>query len=312
MDEEPRTMTLFTRFARRSAPLAGLLALLLLAGDAFAGPKAAVARDIGGKASPGYKKPSSLKLRKPWRLKKSSKDAPGEGASISLRGRSGYAVDYLTAPHYASVRNSALQLMRNHKPDKHFYIALGRSPGAMAAFLAELNPHMVMTFPASDLRLGVQPGWKQAFFDHFEQLIPDDVLNGERTAVFFDRSHDRSGTSLSKMQELLTEYLQIRNGKKIAVKAVGLANYGPLVGEVEHQSTLEEPSTFQYFSGQDNDEEFAPFLDKHRIGTEPIENVKENPNHGRMRDALRERMAHDKDLRKMLREDFGDFIDGDD
>lgn len=303
-------MSYFSRFARRSAPLAALLALLLATGEAFAGPKPAVARDIGGKTLPGYKKPSTLKLRKPWRLKKSSKDSPGEGASISLRGRSGYQVEYLTAAHYGDVRTSALKLMRAHRPDKHFYIALGRSPGALAAFLAELNPHMVMTFPASDLRLGVNDGWKQAFFDHFEQLIPDDVLNGERTVVFFDRSHDRSGTSLAKMQELLTEYLKVRNGKKATVKAVGMASYGPLVGQVEHQSTLEEPSTFQYFSGQDNDEEFAPFLDKHRIGVEAIEQINENPNHAKMRSALRERMAHDKDLRKALRDDFGDFIDG--
>ena len=303
-------MTFSSRIARRSAALAGLLALLLVAGAAVAGPKPAVARDIGGKASPGYKKPSTVKLRKPWKLKKTSKESPGEGASLSLRGRSGYQVEYLTAAHYRDVRNSAVKLMRAHKPDKHFYIALGRSPGALAAFLAELNPHMVMTFPASDLRLGVDARWKQAFFDHFEQLIPDDVLNGDRTAVFFDRSHDRSGTSLSKMQDLLTEYLQVRNGKKIPVKAVGMAGYGPLVGQVEHQSTLEEPSTFQYFSGNDVDEEFAPFLDKHRIGVEPIENINENPNHARMRDALRDRMAHDKDLRKILRDDFGDFIDG--
>ena len=75
-------------------------------------------------------------------------------------------------------------------------------------------------------------------------------------------------------------------------------------------TTLEEPSTFQYFSGQDVDEEFAPFLDKHRIGVEAIEQINENPNHAKMRSALRERMAHDKDLRKALRDDFGDFIDG--
>ena len=302
-------MSLFPRIARRAAPLAALLALLLVAGDALAGPNAGVARDLGGKASPGYKKPRKLRLAKPWKLRKGAKDAPGEGASISLRGRSGYQVEYLTSAHYRDVRSSALKLMRAHRPDKHFYIALGRSPGALAAFLSELNPNMVMTFPASDLRLGVDARWKQAFFDHFEQLIPDDVLSGERTAVFFDRSHDRSGTSLSKMQDLLAEYLQIRNGKKIEVKAVGMANYGPLVGSVEHQSTLEEPGTFQYFSGQDNDEEFAPFLDKHRIGVEPMERINENPNYGAMRSAMRDRMAHDGELQKALRKDFGDLID---
>jgi hypothetical protein len=137
---------------------------LLCAGLALAnGINAEVSKAIGGKTMPAYKavRGKSLRLNRPWRVRQ-QEPAPGQAASISMTSRHGDQVNYLDEGHYRDVRDMALMLMRTYRPDKHFYVALGRSPTAVASFLQELNPNMVMTFPASHLRLGVQANWKQA------------------------------------------------------------------------------------------------------------------------------------------------------
>jgi hypothetical protein len=284
------------------------LALTLLAslghGLALASVKPSVSKAIGGRTMPGYRAVhgSAVRLRRPWR-QPALAEAPDARPSLKVGG-----TPYLDGRHYADVRDVALKLLRRYDPRDHFFIAIGRSPTALAAFLAELNPHIVMTFPASDLRLGVQAEWRSEFFDHFEKLIPEDVLQGRRKIVLFDRSHDRSGTSLAAMKRLLEQYLARRQGKNVRVRAVGLAKGGPLVEGVRHLSTARYPHVFQYFQGADHDELFAPFRDKHRIGTEALEDVNPNPNHTRLRDALRERMAGDRTLRDALREDFADLL----
>jgi hypothetical protein len=292
---------------RRLAAGLFLAASLLLSGEPAhaAGLKAWVSKAIGGKTMPGYQAVSGkrVKLTRPWRFAEKDEAAPSDGPSLSAGG-----VKYLDGKHYRDVRAMALKLMKKYDPRDHYYVAVGRSPTALATFLSELNPNMVMTFPASDLRLGVQAGWKEEFFDHFQQLIPDDVLRGERTIVLFDRSRDRSGTSLAALKRLLEEYLAKTNQKRVRVKAVGMAAVGPLAAGVEHMSTSRHPNVFQYFQGVDHDESFAPFKEKHRIGMEAMEDIQANPNYARLRAAMRARMARDASLREALSDDFGDML----
>jgi hypothetical protein len=295
---------------RGSAWIPGLVVLLLAAaGPASATPKAAVSQAIGGKTMPGYKavKGKQVKLRPPSK-DRTSTAALGPGGAITSHPLTGAAINHLDQNHYNDIREMGLALLRRYKPDEHFFIAVGRSPSSLAAFLTELNPNMVMTFPASDLRIGVQPAWKPQFFDHFEKLIPDDVLRGERTIVLFDRSHDRSGTSLSVMKTFLEEYLRQKNGKAVPVKAAGLANQGPLVAGVDHVSTAGHPHTFQYFGGNDHDEVFAAFKEKHQIGVEPMQNILENQSWYQLRNAVKQRMAHDDVLDHALKNEFGDRL----
>ena len=290
---------------RRAALLSLFLIGQLSHGLAIAGVKPSVAKAIGGRAMPGYQavQGDAVKLKRPWRARALER-ASDDGASLTAARK-----PYLDSKHYGDVRDVALKLLRRYDPRKHFFIAVGRSPTALATFLAELNPNIVMTFPASDLRLGVQAEWKTEFFDHFEKLIPEDVLQGKRQIVLFDRSHDRSGSSLAALKKLLEQYLAKKQGRSVRVDAVGLAKVGPLVGGVSHLNTSRYPHVFQYFQGADHDELFAPFKDKHRIGTEALDDVNPNPNHARLRDALRERMAGDETLRDALRKDFADLLD---
>jgi hypothetical protein len=298
---------------RRSTTKGAFLGTLLLwAGLALAnGINTEVSKAIGGKTNPAYKavRGKALRLNRPWRVRQ-QEATPGQGPSISMTSRHGDQVNYLDEGHYRDVRDMALTLMRTYRPDKHFYIALGRSPTALASFLQELNPNMVMTFPASHLRLGVQATWKQAYFDHFKDLIPDDVLRGERTIVLFDRSHNQSGTSLGKVRAFLEEYLSTINGKQVPVRAAGMAAQGPLATGVDHLSTAEHPNVFQYKS-RDFDEDFAPFLETHQIGAQTMDTIQPNQNYWRLRTALRNRMAHDEELKAVLKKDFKDHLDDD-
>lgn len=303
------------RATRRAFPRAATAALLLLtialgAERAEAGrPGARVGAALGGKASAAYRA-GKTRLRRPRAPRGAAK--LGAGPALTLRTKTQQVVGYLDANHYRDVKTVALKIMRQHPPDRSFYVAVGRSPVAIASFMAELNSNMVMTFPASDMRKTIEPEWKQQYFEHFRDLIPDDVLTGQRTIVLFDRSRPSSGTSLARLRGFLEEYLQ-SIGSTTKVVAIGLSPTGPLAEGVELMSTQDHPHLFFYQQGGfDHDEDVAPFLDKHRIGVNQLEQLKENRNHARFRTALGARMAQDADLDGVLRGEFGPLLDPED
>ena len=95
--------------------------------------------------------------------------------------------------------------------------------------------------------------------------------------------------------------------------AIGLSPQGPLAEGVEHMSTQEHPNLFFYQQGGfDHDEDVAPFADKHRIGVNKLEQLKENRNHARFRAALGARMAQDAELAGLLVGELGRYLDPED
>jgi hypothetical protein len=271
---------------------------------------AAVGRALGGAAArsaAGARAKARATLK---RLYRGGRDDLGDGPALTLADPArGGTARFLDAQHYRDVRDASLEVMRRYSPKDHYYVAVGRSPVAFATFLRHLNPDLAMTFPASDMRRDVLPEWKEQYFEHFRELIPKDVLEGNRTILLVDRSRPGSGQSLAALKQLLEEYLQ-RTGSSTQVRALGLAPKGPLTEGVEHLSTEATPNVFLYRRGSyDHDELVAPFLGKHRIGKKSVEELQPNPSHDQFADALKKRMEADGDLDRRLTEDFGDLVE---
>src|SRR5262249_31672429 len=122
------------------------------------------------------------------------KDSKSSGAGALVKTAAGS--QHLDDTHYTSIRDGALAMMQRYPPGQNWYLSLGRSAVSMFTFLKALDPNITATFPASDLRFGINANTEPEFFKHFEKYIPADVLKGERgSIVIFDRSHDRSGGS---------------------------------------------------------------------------------------------------------------------
>jgi hypothetical protein len=207
---------------------------------------------------------------------------------------------HLDEGHYKSVRDGALAMMKRYPPKNHYYIALGRSPVSIFSFLTGLDPEMTSTFPASDLRLGINPAHHGEYFKHFERYIPEDVLRGERgDIVLFDRSHDHSGSSLARLKPVLEKYLA-QKGYKTKVIALGFAAQGPLQPGIEFQSTAAFPRVFLYFNGNDHDENVATYVGHHTIGTHPVGQLQANPQHTTFQTEMNRRIAADPELDKIL------------
>jgi hypothetical protein len=203
---------------------------------------------------------------------------------------------HLDETHYRSVRDATLTMMKRYPPGDHYYVALGRSPVSIFTFLHTLDPNMAATFPASDLRFGISPQLEGDFFKHFEKYIPAEVLRGDRgDIVLFDRSHDRSGTSLATLKPILEKYLATK-GYKTKVKAVGFAGAGPLQPGVDFIDTQPFPQVFLYFNGADHDENVATYVGHHTIGTHNIDNLQSNPEHETFVQGMKNRMSRDTTL----------------
>jgi hypothetical protein len=207
---------------------------------------------------------------------------------------------HLDEGHYKSVRDAALAMMKRFPPANHFYLSLGRSPVSIHSFLKGLDPDITATFPASDLRLGINAAHHGEYFKHFERYIPADVLRGYRgDIVLFDRSHDRQGSSLARLKPLLEQYLASK-GYKTKVIALGFAGQGPLQAGVEFQSTQAFPRVFLYFNGADHDENVATYVGHHTIGTHAVEQLQFNPQHDTFQNEMNRRMAADPELDQIL------------
>jgi hypothetical protein len=207
---------------------------------------------------------------------------------------------HLDQGHYESVRDAALAMMKRYPPKNHFYVSLGRSPVSIYSFLRGLDPDMTSTFPASDLKYGINAAHHEWYFKHFEKYIPDDVLRGERgDIVIFDRSHNNSGSSLAALKPVLEKYLA-QKGYKTKVIALGFAAVGPLQAGVEFQSTEKFPRVFLYFNGADHDENVATYVGHHTIGQHAVDQLQPNPQHEHFQNEMNRRIAADQKLDEIL------------
>ena len=234
----------------------------------------------------------AVALRRPFKAKAK---APGVGPLVTTAA----GTAHLDVGHYTSVRDGALAMMKKYPPANHYYLALGRSPVSMYTFLKVLDADLTSTFPASDLRLlpnGVPPELEPQYFQHFEYYIPHEVLRGDRgDIVMFDRSHNQSGSSLARIKPALEKYLA-QKGYKTKVVALGFAAQGPLMAGVDFMPTAAFPKVFLYFNGADHDEEVAPYLGKHTIGSHAVGDLTANPAHDVFYKAMAARMASDPQL----------------
>jgi hypothetical protein len=207
---------------------------------------------------------------------------------------------HLDIQHYTNVRDAALAMLKKYPPANHFYVSLGRSPVSLYTFLHALDPNMTTTFPASDLKFGITEENHAAYFRHFEKYIPKDVLQGKRgDIVVFDRSHNQSGSSLAALKPVLEKYLK-KMGYKTKVVMLGFAGAGPLQSGVHFISTAKFPNLFRYFSGRDEDENVATYVDHHTIGEHGVNQLTKNKQHPKFEKAMMLRMTEDATLDKAL------------
>jgi hypothetical protein len=287
---------------RRLAPRIALALALVASAQPSVWAKlgATVGGAIGGSQKPGRRGTDHTLERKFRAERKALGDAP----RLTLQS-AGQNVGYLDGNHYKNVRDVGLALLQKYAPDKHYFIGVGRSPVALVTFLRELNDDMAMTFPASDMRLQIQPAWRKDYFAHFAALIPESVLRGDRTIVLFDRT--REGKTLVRLRRTLQAYLR-SIGSKTEVRVIGLSPHKPTVS-VNWMDTSAYPHLFKYAQGQfDHDEAVAPFTGKHRIGVNAVDDLRPNPNHQRFRNEMRARMAEDAALDGVLAKDFKEHL----
>jgi hypothetical protein len=269
---------------------------------ALARLEATVGNALGGAQKRGGNGSTSPALQRRYR---GSGQRLGTGPQLTVTS-AGQRVGYLDANHYQNVRDVAVRLLRKYTPDDHFFIGVGRSPVSLVTFMRELDDDLAMTFPASDMRLQIDPSWKQEYFEHFKQLIPKSVIDSKKTIVLFDRT--REGKTLVRLKEYLREYLK-SVGSKAKVRVIGLSDQKPAVEGLRWIDASAYPYLFKYALGQyDHDEAVAPFTGKHRIGVDPISNLTANPNHDRFRQAMRARMEDDAALDGILTKDFGPWL----
>jgi hypothetical protein len=257
---------------------------------------------LGGRADLDYGGGAGRRLQ---RVRDKAATRLGAEPTANLQLPGGTRFGFYDTNHYESVRGAGVELMRRYPPDSHLFVGVGRSPVSITSFLRELDPDLAMTFPASDLRQGILQ--KEAYFEHFRELLPKDVLNGERAIVLFDRSHDQSGSTLAALKQLLEEFMQ-REGLQGRVKAVGFARQGPLRGGVEHIDSTQWPLLFHYYNGRDEDEKVAPFRDKHQIGAADMSAIQENPLHEQLLVGLRARMKADEQLDQILTGELAAYL----
>lgn len=226
-------------------------------------------------------------------------------------------IEHLSPEHYRDVKAATLFLLKTYSPSQHYFVTLGRSPMALAAFMENLDPTLSTTFPASDLRLVEKEGIPQhlaqaqpAYDAHFEKYLPADVVTGAKgqAIVLIDRSRRGSGKSLLFLKGVLENYLA-RKGSTVKVKAVGFSD-GPLIAGVEYVNTGAFPNVFLYSQGHFDGDEWVgqiqgrrspvqiddKFFGKHRIGTNNVGEEFTNPIYGEFKDGLRELMQDDADL----------------
>jgi hypothetical protein len=297
-----------TAMPTRLGALLALTAMVAIASSAAWANRLApnVAKALGGSQKAGYQPSAPVRFRRLYR-------AParlGAAAAVTLPAASTQNVmtnvGYLDSNHYQNVRDVAVNLLRSYSPDQHYFVAVGRSPVALATFMRELDDDMVMTFPASDMRLKIDPSWKQQYFDHFRDLIPNEILHGRRTIVLFDRA--REGKTLVTLKGYLDEYLR-SIGSTTQVRIVGISPQQPVTPGVEWVNSSPHPYLFKYVTGQyDHDEAVAPYQGKHRIGVHTLPQLVENPNHTAFRNAMRTRMQDDAVLDGILASEFAHFV----
>jgi hypothetical protein len=147
--------------------------------------------------------------------------------------------DHLSQSQYDQLKYVATAVLKRFPPKDHYYLGIGRSPSAIISMFQNLTSDKVspeevaMNFPASGLHDGGTHD-DTSYFQHFDQLLPKEVVEGKRTIVLIDRSRPfqanapaaSGGASLHMFKQILERYLASKNSQ-VKVEAVGFS-YGNL------------------------------------------------------------------------------------
>src|SRR5690606_34168861 len=76
---------------------------------------------------------------------------------------------YLSKEHYGDLRSGVVELLSRYPARNNFFVAIGRSPTPIVAFLQNLQPNLAISIPGSGLKAAdggvvdapVQAAWMQ-------------------------------------------------------------------------------------------------------------------------------------------------------
>ena len=207
-----------------------------------------------------------------------------------------YARQYLSLAQYNDIREGTLEILRRYPAKTHFYMPVGRSPTAIAAFLENLSAEgteLAATIPASGLRKGVTTGHEAAWFKHLDRFIPASVLSGEQRIVLIDRS--TTGATLQKMQVILQQYLAAR-GSTTGVDVVAFSRKQVPFDYVDVTNNAE-------LLGMNRDA-YVPWAEwpQFEVGVTPVNHLQVQPGYKTFKAKLLERMAQDHELSAALKQ----------
>jgi hypothetical protein len=207
-----------------------------------------------------------------------------------------YTKNYLSLQNYNELRDGVLQVLSQFPAKKYFYVPIGRSPTAVAAFLEHLaaeGTELSITVPASGLRKGETTGLEQAWFAHLDKFIPASVLTGKQKILLIDRS--TTGASLTKAKAIFEQYLA-QKGSSTKVEVVAFSR---------------KQVPFTYIDVTNNDELFhmnrdayVPFAEwpSYEVGVTPVAQLKKQPSYQQFKQLLLQRMQRDTQLSQTLHE----------
>jgi hypothetical protein len=243
--------------------------------------------------------PSGAALRRPFRP---GQVPLGDGPLFS----SPFYHQFLDKPHYESIRDAALEILRRYPPNEYLYVGIGRAPTSIVSFIKELNPKLAINFPASGL--GTQGGADiqnhQAAYDrHFSALIGDAAKN--KKILVFDRSWQ--GSSIHRFAGALRTWAGTVQSKGVVglglFKSSSWARARNAHADVEVMDASPYPKLFLWGDGfaGDHDEDIGEY-GSHHVHEEPLESLagKRNPLHAPFREQLARRMQQDQVLDQAL------------
>ncbi|MBK9070043.1 MAG: hypothetical protein IPL79_03410 [Myxococcales bacterium] len=122
------------------------------------------------------------------------------------------AYDYLSRAEYEELRDLSLLLPKTYAPKKAYFLGVGRSVAAPAAFLARLGENVAGYLPIDGLSTYVERGKPlsandlKAFNETFDAFIPAEALEGNRDVVLFQKIS--SGGSLLLLKPVVEAWLK--------------------------------------------------------------------------------------------------------
>jgi len=202
----------------------------------------------------------------------------------------------LTEEQYVSIRGAGVELVNRFPPADHFYISLGRSATQLVAFLQDLNPEIAINLPASGLGSAPDATLEPAYFEHFQKMIPDSVLESGKKIVLMDLAV--SGGSLRNAEKLLRSYLQHRGFKNELDVVTFTSSATTIKGALDqdyHNIVLSDGLSPLYNIMSGNEKGEYP---EYHVGTTAPSALQRLDFYMKQKDALLHRMQHDEELSK--------------